>query len=195
MGPQALRTAHSDDIYLPRFEATFDAHHADVLAFASRRVEGRALAEDVVSETFAVVWRRRDAIPEEALPWVYGIARRVIANQRRSTKRRLRLWERLSLESDPDGGARDPAQVLDRREAVLTAFSGLSESDREVLRLVAWDGLDAKAAARVLDCTPSAFRVRLHRARRHLKRRLDAEGLATGARNTPSPTNTAEEAR
>jgi RNA polymerase sigma-70 factor (ECF subfamily) len=188
-------TAHSDDIYLSRFEATFDAHHADVLAFAYRRVDGRAAAEDIVSDTFAVVWRRRDTIPDEPLPWLYAIARRVIANQRRSAKRRLRLRERLSFESDAESGTRDPAQVVDRRETVLAAFSGLSESEQEVLRLVAWDGLDAKAAARVLDCTPSTFRVRLHRARRQLKRRLDAEGIAAGPDEAPSPTNTAKEAR
>ena len=83
------------DIFRPRFEAAFDEHHAHVLAFALRRVAGMATAEDVVSETFAIVWQKRDLIPEEPLPWIYAIARRVIANQLRSENRRGRLRDRI----------------------------------------------------------------------------------------------------
>lgn len=196
MGAERQEGERDPDIFRPRFEAAFDAHHADVLAFACRRVDDRAAAEDVVSETFAVVWRRRDAIPEPSLPWIYGIARRVIANQRRSEKRRLRLRERLYAESDAEARGRDPAQILDRRDAVVAAFWRLSESDREVLRLVAWDQVDTRSAARILDCTPGAFRVRLHRARRELEQQLEAGHPTPGPEQIASPPITsAEETR
>lgn len=182
----------ADDIFRPRFEEAFDAHHADVLAFAVRRVPGRAAAEDVVAETFAVVWRRRDVIPEPPLAWLYEIARKVIANQRRSDLRRTRLRERLSSEPETTAGGRDPARVVAGREAVIAAFSALSESDKEVLRLLVWEGLDTKTAARVLDCTPAALRVRLYRARRELTHQLESQAAEGITGTTP---RTAEETR
>ncbi len=178
-----VRVAEGDgDIFRPRFEAVFDAHHADVLAFARRRVDGGAAADDVVAETFAVAWRRRDVVPEPALPWLYGVARRVIANHRRSEQRRERLDERLALQPGKDSA--DPAALVGGRERVLGAFARLSEPQREVLRLVAWDGLDTRGAARVLGCSAAAFRVRLHRARRELKRQLDTSQDATELKET-----------
>lgn len=185
----------ADDVFRPRFEAVFDVHHADVLAFARRRVEGDT-AEDVVSETFAVVWRKRDTIPDAPLPWIYAIARRVVANQRRSAKRRIRLLNRLSSEPGDGAGDRDPAEVVALRERVAAAFSSLSESEREILMLVAWDGVDAKAAARILGCSAAAFRVRLHRARRALERGLEGDRLLVDSeRAAQSSINPAEEAR
>lgn len=178
-----LRVAEADeDIFRPRFEFLFEAHYADVLAFARRRVDGRAAADDVVAETFAVAWRRRDVLPDEALPWLYGVARRVIANQRRSDQRRERLGARLALE--PRASGDDPAVLVGGRERVLAAFARLTEPQREVLRLVAWEDLEPPAAARVLGCSPAAFRVRLHRARRELRRQLDTTPEATAQEET-----------
>ena len=185
----------TDDIFRPRFEAAFDTHHADVLAFALRRVDGRAAADDVVADTFAIVWRKRDTIPNTPLPWIYGIARRVIANQRRSAKRRLRLNERLAGQPIRDQGL-DPAEVVNLRESVLAAFARLSEPEQEVLRLVAWDGIAAEAAARVLGCSTTAFRMRLHRARRELRRELEAgDASPPAARSATATAPTTEEAR
>ncbi|HEY8809870.1 MAG TPA: sigma factor, partial [Solirubrobacterales bacterium] len=82
-----------------RFESCFRGNYAAVLAFAVRRLPDRATAEDAASETFAVVWRRRDLIPEDPLPWLYGIVLRVVANQRRSGQRRRRLDDRLEHEA------------------------------------------------------------------------------------------------
>ena len=84
------------DIYRDRFERCFDEHYLRIFAFAARRVSGRESAEDVVADTFAIAWRRRDRIPEEALPWLYAIAANVIANQYRSSHRRHNLDERLA---------------------------------------------------------------------------------------------------
>ena len=157
-----------------RFESCFRDHYVTVLAFAIRRLPDRATAEDAASETFAVVWRRRDLIPEEPLPWLYGIVLRVVANQRRSGQRRRRLDDRLEHEASSRAAAPEVVDALHRRDAFSRAFQRLSEDDREVLRLVAWDGLDTSEAARVLGCSAAAFRVRLHRARRQLAKQLEA---------------------
>jgi RNA polymerase sigma-70 factor (ECF subfamily) len=164
------------DIYRDRFEHCFRDHYAQVLAFSLRRVSGREIAEDVVADTFAVAWRRRDRIPETALPWLYTIAGHVIANQYRSTHRRRKLDARLAQETDTVAPGSDPAESLGRRDAFSAAFAHLAKPEREVLRLIAWDGLDTHDAARVFGCSPGAFRVRLHRARRKLAQQLEATG-------------------
>lgn len=174
----------------PAFDACFEAHYSDILAFAVRRVDARTTAEDVLSETFAVAWRRRDAIPKPALPWLYGIAIRVIANEHRSSRRRARLRHRLAAE--PPRTGRDPADLAGEREAVLLALSRLTEAQREILRLAAWEGLDAQDAAAVLDCTPSTFRVRLHRARRELAKQLEAAGHLPNEQGATAGPKTAE---
>jgi len=159
-----------------RFERCFRADYAPVLAFAIRRLSDRGAAEDAAAETFAVAWRRRELIPEEPLPWLYAIALRVIANQRRSSERRRRLGDRLAHEADAGISPSEPLEAIDRRDAFAHAFRHLDEDEREVLRLIAWDGLDTRDAARVLGCSTGAFRVRLHRARRKLSKQLAAAG-------------------
>jgi len=162
------------DVYRDRFEHCFRDHYAQLLAFAMRRVSGREIAEDVVADAFAVAWRRRDRIPNPALPWLYAIAAHVIANQYRSTRRRHSLDARLAHETGAVAPESDPAESLGRRDAFSAAFALLAEPEREVLRLVAWDGLDTSDAAQVFGCSPGAFRVRLHRARRKLAKQLEA---------------------
>lgn len=168
--------AATTDIYRDRFERCFRDHYAQVLAFSMRRVSGREFAEDAVADTFAVAWRRRDRIPDPALPWLYAIAGNVIANQSRSARRRHKLDKRLAQETGAVAPGSDPTESLDRRDAFSAAFAHLDEPEREVLRLIAWDGLDTRDAARVFGCSPGAFRVRLHRARRKLAKQLEATG-------------------
>ena len=176
-----------------RFESCFRDNYPAVLAFAIRRLPDRATAEDAASETFAVAWRRRDLIPDEPLPWLFGIALRVVANQRRSVQRRDRLGDRLEQEAGSGADAPEPADALGRRDAFSRAFQRLSEDEREVLRLVAWDGLSTREAASVLGCSAAAFRVRLHRARRRLAKHLEAAGHSPDERPTRVP-DPAEEA-
>jgi RNA polymerase sigma-70 factor (ECF subfamily) len=159
-----------------RFERCFRDHYADVLAFCVRRCPSREVAEDAAADTFAVAWRRRDRIPDPALVWLYAVARRVLANQYRAMRRRNALDGRLAQELDAGRAQGDPGDSLARRDAFLAALASLSGDEREVLRLVAWDGLDGRDAARVLGCSYGAFRVRLHRARRKLEKQLEASG-------------------
>jgi len=173
-----------------RFERCFRAHYADVLAFAIRRLGDRAAAEDAASEVFAVAWRRRERVPDPPLPWLYAVALRVISNQYRSTRRRRELDLRLVREAAAGAPADDSTGSRDRLAAFAAALAGLSEPEREILRLVAWEGLSTRDGARAVGCSPGAFRVRLHRARRKLAKHLAAAGHLAGetAGNAAEPT-------
>jgi RNA polymerase sigma-70 factor (ECF subfamily) len=153
------------------FEAAFRAHVRAVRAYALRRTAPEDAA-DVVSETFAVAWRRWDDAPAEPLPWLLGIARRVLANARRTSSRADRLAARVAAE--PPAPAREPGEAIAEADAVRAALSRLSPGDRETLMLVAWEQLDPADAARAAGCSRATFAVRLHRARRRLAGELAA---------------------
>lgn len=151
------------------FNQTYDR----VLAYAMRRTD-RAEAEDVAAETYVVAWRRFDDAPSDSLPWLYAVARRTLANSRRSSRRRTQLAARLTADVASSTSAEaDPADRLEDATLMLAALRELAATDREVLMLVAWEGLDNERAARVLGITPQAFAVRLHRARRRLEAKVE----------------------
>ena len=127
-----------------RFEAAFDRHARVVLAYALRRSTTEDDAEDAVAETFAVAWRRVDHLPEAeaALPWLLAIARRVTANQRRGSARRVRLGLRLRLARQPE----PDALLSPESTPALDALARLGRDDQELLRLLAWEELSHAAA-------------------------------------------------
>ena len=147
---------------MQRFEQIYVEHHNAVRAYVRRRAP-EDVVDDVVADVFVVCLRRIDRVPEEPLPWLYGVARKTLANERR---RRVR-----TVPATP-GVVRDPEPVGDT--ALASAFAALSERDREVLRLVAWEGLSQREAATVLGCSGVACRVRYHRAKSRLAARLAA---------------------
>lgn len=152
------------------FEALYRENYARVLAFALRRA-GRATADDVVAQTFLIAWRRRDELVGDPLPWLLGVARRVLANQLRT----LRRSEALAARARLDAGSReqgDVGDVLFLDAPIALALNSLPASDRETLLMTAWDGLSPMEAARVVGCSAPAFRVRLHRAKRRLEQAL-----------------------
>lgn len=151
-----------------RFESMFRATYDRVLAYALRRADP-ADAEDVVWETFAVAWRRLDDVPSDALPWLYAVARRTLANSRRSVRRRAQLATRLAAENRLSSIVdSDPSEQLEEAAVMRAALNALAEADREALMLIAWEGLDNERASIVLGVSAQAFAVRLHRARRRL---------------------------
>jgi RNA polymerase sigma-70 factor (ECF subfamily) len=172
------------------FERLFRAHVGAVRAYALRRTDP-ATAEDVVADTFLVCWRRLDRVPADPLPWLYAVARRSLANRRRSARRAGDMLERARVEPRPP--APQPGEQAERRERMrdmLAALAQLSEPDREVLRLDVWEGLAPARAARAAGCSLTAYRVRLHRARRRLAARLAEEPACAG----PTTLRTTEEA-
>jgi RNA polymerase sigma factor (sigma-70 family) len=178
-----------------RFEALFTQTFETILAYALRRADPE-LAEDAVAETFATAWRRLDDVPPEPLPWLFGVTRRILSNQRRSRSRRQALASRVTNEVRGSlAESRDPADVVSEREYMRTALRALSQGDREVLMLVAWEGLSSNQAAAALGCTPQAFMVRLHRARKRLAMSLDRLEVKERAASVPVPESAEGEPR
>ncbi len=153
-----------------RFEEIFDQHGGRVYAYAARRSSPDA-ANDVVSETFLIAWRRLDDVPEDALPWLLNVAGKVLANRRRSDRRHDALAVRLA-NGRRALSAFDPAEAVPTRLLVREAVDRLPPAEREALLLVAWDGLDVRRGAAAAGCSRATFSVRLHRARRRLMKEL-----------------------
>ena len=157
-----------------RFERLFTDHIDLVLGYALARVDPET-AKDAVAETFLVVWRRLDEVPDPARSWLLGVTRRTLAGQRRGRSRQHRLVERIArtwVSSELFDESMDP--VTDR-SVVIAALNKLRAGDRELLCLMAWDGLDNTEAAELLGCSTKALAVRLHRARGRLESALAAE--------------------
>jgi RNA polymerase sigma-70 factor (ECF subfamily) len=174
--PTAGRPAESAD---ELFEDVYRDAGTAVLGYALRRSDSREDALDVVAETFAVAWRRRTDLPvdpEEVRPWLFGIARRCLANVARSTSRAGRLGRRLA-ESFDESTVPDPSAVHEGRvegRLVHEALGRLSAEDRELVTLIAWEGLTPAQAAAALGVPAGTARVRLHRARTRLRAELTA---------------------
>jgi len=152
-----------------RFTSLFDRTHAALLSYALRRVTEPADAADVVAETFLVAWRRLDQVPagDSERPWLFGVARKVLANTNRSTRRRYAMADRLRAELSTQT-VPQPAVPSE----LGRALAALSADDRELLLLLAWDGLSQEQASVALGISASALRVRLHRARGRLRSQL-----------------------
>lgn len=168
------------------FSPFFEAHHPAVSAYLRRRAPAE-VADELTVATFEVAWQRWVDVPtDRPLPWLYGVARRLLANQRRGEQRRGRLRSRLAGARDPGAAylagrvGADPAAGAVDALAARQALAKLRPDDREALMLVAWEGLDASAAAASLGISPGAFAVRLHRARQRLEELLarDPSGAA-----------------
>ncbi len=145
-----------------------------VLGYALRRADAEE-ARDVVAETFTVAWRRLDQVPDDgALPWLLLTARNVLANRRRGERRDAR---------GPAAVEPDHADDVVGVATLVSAFNRLPERDREVLALVAWEGLEPREAAATLGCSAATFSVRLHRARKRLAALLSETASMTEERS------------
>lgn len=164
------------------FKALFDRHWSDVYRYAYRRV-APGTADDIAEETFLVAWRRRGTVPADPLPWLYRTAAFVISNQRRAVGRFGELAARAAREPQPR--LDDSLQALTTRLELVAALNALSPTERESLLLVGWEGLEPSAAAQVVGCTVATFRMRLHRARRHLRALLGPDGVPAVPRIEP----------
>jgi RNA polymerase sigma-70 factor (ECF subfamily) len=172
------------------FNRLYERNHRFVLAYCLRRT-GQQDADDAVSEVFAVAWRRRDDLPdgEGALPWLYGVARRVLSHQRRSAGRYRRLNEKVTRMREPPPPGPEVV-VVQRQEyvEVRAAVERLREADREVLILAAWEGLSHRQIAAVLGCSQAAVDKRLVRAKKRLARQYGSQAHTS----THRPPATAE---
>jgi RNA polymerase sigma factor (sigma-70 family) len=154
-----------------RFETVYAANQAQILGYVLRRTQNPDDAADVFAETFLTAWRRFEEVPdgEAARLWLYGVARRILANHHRGERRRSALSDRLR--ADLAATWHHPEYAHDRAPVAL-AFRRLPEAQRELLALSAWEGLDYGQIALVLGCSRNAVRIRLHRARKQFAREL-----------------------
>ena len=169
-----------------RLADLYDQWAAKVHAYAIRHC-GRDGADDVVSETFIVAWRRIDVVPDDALPWLLVVARNTIAHRRRSIGRRAALEEALvDWEPPPQ---RSAEEIATSRLETIQALQGLSAKEREAVLLIAWDGLTITAAADVAGCRERAFRARLTRARARLRNELEPAPIRPQLQPIQEPTS------
>jgi RNA polymerase sigma-70 factor (ECF subfamily) len=163
----------------PRLAEMFSSYYEEVLAFCARRV-GRGEAEDAAADVFAIAVRRAEEIDWATVrPWLYGIARGVLANRWRTLRRRERLVMRMATFTQTT--SEPPADVVVRRaedhEAVV-ALQRLRANDREILMLAAWEEMSGPEIAQTLGITVSAAEQRLHRAKKRYARVFDPQVIA-----------------
>ena len=153
-----------------RFRDIHDRYYRHVYSYCRRRTRGDAV-DDAVAETFLTVWRKLDQIPpgDRALPWLYGVAYRVLTHQWRSNSRRQRLAEKAA--SLGVAAISQPEDVLIFRQEsrqLLAALAALNSTDQEILRLTAWEELSQDDMAIALGITVGAVRQRLYAAKKKL---------------------------
>lgn len=162
-------------------EGLFDAYAVSVRRYLYRRLTGAAdaasEADDLTADVFLVAWQKRGAIPVDAgLPWLYAVARRVLANHRRR-RTEISVSDLGALDAIDES---DPAELVTRDAELAAAWRGLSPRDREILRLSAWEGLTGADLAAALGISEGGAAAALSRARTRL-----AENLASDVQGTP----------
>jgi RNA polymerase sigma-70 factor (ECF subfamily) len=163
-----------------RFELLYPLARDPLVLYLARRAAPDAV-EDLFAEVMTIAWRRIRDIPDgDELPWLYGVARRVLANHRRASGRLGRLLERIALVERGVDPGRPPESSGD--PDLAAALASLPAADAEVLHLWAWEELAPREIARVLDITPNAASIRLHRAKGRLR-----DALEPGPRKDPEP--------
>lgn len=155
------------------FEVVYEEHFDAVLRYCLRRLPDE-MASDATAETFTIAWRRRDDFPwDRPLPWLYGAARRVVANFNRTVRRWDRLKQRVdNVPTDPLGADTEVIE-MDERLRVMASLRRLRDSDQEILMLACWEGMSRRDLAATLKCSENAASKRLHRA-------LDRLGVELG---------------
>jgi RNA polymerase sigma-70 factor (ECF subfamily) len=167
-----------------RFRALYQSEVIALLGYAARRVDRPEDAADVVADVFTAVWRRIDEVPAggDARPWLFGVARNVVANHRRGARRRDRLTDRLRGElrlmttSTPTSTTTSTSTSTEDVDEVRQALGRLTCDDRELLLLTNWEALSPTEVAIAMGLPAGTIRSRLHRARQRLRRELGALG-------------------
>jgi RNA polymerase sigma-70 factor (ECF subfamily) len=173
-----------------RFRDVYDSAYVDLLRFVRRRVHPTH-AEDVVGDVMLVAWRRLDDVPADrsaARAWLFGVARKTLQNTRRREDRQDAVAVRLAEVWLGPADAGHHLDLIACRADIAAAWPLLSTTDQEAIALSVLDGLTAPEAAAVLGISSTAFRLRLSRARRTLRRRVSST-----AAGDPVPAHPASE--
>jgi RNA polymerase sigma-70 factor (ECF subfamily) len=163
---QTVNSSGADDER--QFTVMYQGHYADVVRYGYRRLGDLDASAELAQDVFLVAWRRRARVPAHSLPWLYGVARRLLANQWRARRKEagdVPLGDVDHLVAARPGSVSDAAAT---RADLSLALAQLSEREREVLRLVVWEQLTTAELAVALGTSQTTAKVRLHRARRRL---------------------------
>jgi RNA polymerase sigma-70 factor (ECF subfamily) len=155
-----------------RFVEVYERYYRHVFGYCRRRVSADQV-DDVVADTFLTAWRKIDQVPpgDECLPWLYGIAYRVLNHQWRGSSRRQRLNEKLTNVGAESFYAPEEYIVMrDESRLVLDALAHLKPTDQEILRLATWEELAQRDIALTLGISLGAVRQRLYEAKKNLTR-------------------------
>jgi RNA polymerase sigma-70 factor (ECF subfamily) len=174
--PGAQSAPLVDEVEEAEFADLYRAHHAAIARYLIRRGAAQDWA-DLLAETFVVAWRQRGQWQRlearQRLAWLYGVARKVLANSHRARRRAARLADLLVGSGRSLVVGADHSDLTVEQLAVAAAFDRLGDGDQEVIRLIAWDGLSPAQAAEVLGCRVATFTMRLYRARARLRKLID----------------------
>lgn len=162
-----------------RFEALAPILVEPLRRFLARRTDP-ATADDVLADTLLVCWRRLDELPDDPLPWAYGVARLALANAERGARRQHRLAARVAVVDPPRASDPPPSEAEVAVGEALAALAVSRPKEAELLRLWAWEQLQPAEIAGVLDISANAASIRLHRARQHLREELRKIQAAAG---------------
>ena len=169
----------ADDTRRARFETLAADVVEPLRRYLARRTDPDT-ADDVLADTLLVCWRRLEDVPEPALPWVYGVARKCLDNAVRGQRRRERLAAKVAAVDPPGTDPGSDAVTDPRAEEVRSALARLRPAEAELLRLWAWEELGPAEIAVALELSPNAVSVRLHRARGKLRHELGKTGRGAG---------------
>lgn len=158
------------------FRTCYVPNYTKILAYVRRRSD-TATSEDLTAEVFARAWRHWETHTGDDLPWLYGIARNVLLEHYRARDHQTNIIK-ASAQQVTDRTP-DLTDAVDTSLSIHAALQRLNESDREILLLHAWEGLDPAEIAQVLDISANNARVKLHRARTHLDQILSSSTTAS----------------
>ena len=167
--PQVSREDHA------KFEALYLSNYKPIYAYVHRRTLQSSEVPDIVSEVFAIAWRRfgdLPASPQDRL-WLFGVAHNCLLGHHRRSSHRLRLLSRLGAQ--PNRIELLDTSVNPQHLRVRAALLELRPFDREVVLLVYWDGLSHAEAATVLGCSVNAVALRIKKAKVRLRIQLGVD--------------------
>ncbi|TFH21334.1 MAG: sigma-70 family RNA polymerase sigma factor [Acidimicrobiales bacterium] len=161
-----------------QFEAVVDVVYEPLQRYLGRRAQPADVSE-LLNDSLFVIWRRLDHVPlDDPLPWSYGVAKRCLANHRRGAQRRLRLVGRVIDRAPRDSSVSHPPSLEFDHPQLERALSELNESDQELVRLWAWEHLEPREIAVVLDTTPNTVSLRLTRAKKKMMTSMERQDPA-----------------
>ncbi|MGH7868410.1 MAG: RNA polymerase sigma factor [Candidatus Dormibacteraceae bacterium] len=176
-GRKAPATADSPSSQGDRFRSIFESRYPAIWSYVHRRVGSATDVADVTAQVFHVAWRRQSHLPEppDDLPWLYGVARKLVYRHWRGSRRRQQLEARLAYEASvsESGSAHPNPEVL----LLQSALTRLHSTDQEVLKLIHWEQLSHAEAGAVLGCSANAVGIRLLRARNRLRLQMERDTI------------------